>query len=136
MAIDLNLLQTVEECDNALDIITAEKTQIERRLRNLGESLESRSARTIEVTEGISDVKAIIAGYTAAMEVITEGKAKRELALKVQREEAKLQALENRQANYSSVSLIEDLVDQEQLAVQIPVLADTIVLIEQHKAEL
>lgn len=136
MEINTSLLGTVAECDSALDILNAEKTQLERRLRNLGEALESRSATTIQVAQGITSVQAIIAGYTAALQVMTDEKAKRELELKVEREETKLKSLENRQANYNAVSVIEDQVDFNQLEAQIPVLDDAIAEVEAHKAGL
>lgn len=136
MEINTNLLTAVEECDSALDILNAEKTQLERRLRNLGEALESRSALTIEVAEGISNVEAVIGGYQAALDVITDEKAKRELELKVEREETKLKSLQNRQANYNGVSIIEDEVDYNQLEAQLPVIDDAIAKVEARKAAL
>ncbi len=74
-------------CDSALDKLNVEKTLLERRLRNLGEALESRSATTVEVANGIASVQAVIAGYEAALQVMTDEKAKRDLELKVEREE-------------------------------------------------
>ena len=136
MEINVTLLTTVEECDSALDILNAEKVQLERRLRNLGEALESRSATTIEVAEGITNVEAVIAGYQAALDVITDEKAKRDLELKVEREETKLKSLQNRQASYNAVSILEDQVDYNQLEVQIPVLDSSIGNVETHKASL
>ena len=76
MNINYDLLVTAEECDNALEILNAEKTQLERRLRNLGEALGDRQNRTVETAEGIASTEAIIAGFQAALESITEGKAK------------------------------------------------------------
>ena len=136
MEINYGLLVTEEECDNALEILNAEKTQLERRLRNLGETLEDRQNRTVEVAEGIASTEAIIAGFQAALESITEGKAKRDLELKIEREETKLKALQNRQANYNSVSVIEDQVDHTQLEAQIPVLVNAITGVESKKATL
>lgn len=136
MTVNVTLLQTAEDCDNALDIINAEKIQLERRMRNLGERLEGQSSSTTDLSEGIAAVTSIISGYSAAVEVITDEKEKRNLELKIQREEAKLKALENRQANYSPVAVVEDEVDYEQLAVQIPVLTEAITQIETHKATL
>lgn len=136
MEINTNLLTAVEECDSALDILNAEKTQLERRLRNLGEALESRSTITIEVTEGISNVQAVITGYQAALDVITDEKAKRDLELKVEREETKLKSLQNRQASYNGVSVIEDEVDYNQLEAQLPVLDDAMAKVEARKASL
>lgn len=133
MEINVSLLTTPAECDQALDILNAEKVQLERRLRNLGEALEGRTETTIEVAEGIAGSEAIINGYNAALAVITDEKTKRDLELKVEREETKLKSLQNRQANYSGVSIIEDQVDHTQLEVQIPVLDDAIAKVQAHK---
>ncbi|GEM_PF-2651812 len=136
MDINTSLLSTVVECDSALNNLNEEKTQVERRLRNLGESLESRSATTVEVTEGIASVQAVIAGYEAALQVMTDEKAKRDLELKVEREETKLKALQNRQASYNAVSVLQNQVDYSQLEVQIPVLEEAIAAVEARKAGL
>lgn len=136
MEINTSLLTTVAECDSALDNLNAEKTQVERRLRNLGESLESRSATTIEVGQGIASVQAVIAGYEAALQVMTDEKAKRDLELKVEREETRLKALQNRQASYNAVSVLQNEVDYNQLEAQIPVLDDAISKVELQKASL
>ncbi len=136
MDINTSLLSTVVECDSALNNLNEEKTQVERRLRNLGESLESRSATTVEVTEGIASVQAVIAGYEAALQVMTDEKAKRDLELKVEREETKLKALQNRQASYNAVSVLQNQVDYSQLEVQIPVLEEAITAVEARKADL
>lgn len=136
MEINTMLLSTVQECDSALEILNEEKTQLERRLRNLGETLESRSATTVEVGEGITSVQAVIAGYEAALLVMTDDKARRDMELRVAREETKLLALQNRQASYNVVSVLEDQVDHSQLEAQIPVLDDAIVQVEAQKAGL
>ncbi|TRX46329.1 hypothetical protein FNH22_31115 [Fulvivirga sp. M361] len=136
MEINVALLTTAEECDTALEILQAEKTQLQRRLRNLGERLESRSATTVDVSEGIVSVQAILKGYQAAVDLITDEKAKRELELKIEREETKLKALQNRQANYNAVSVVEDQVDHTQLEAQLPVLDDAITMVETHKGTL
>lgn len=136
MEINTSLLGTVAECDLALDKLNAEKTQLERRLRNLGEALESRSASTIEVANSITSVQAVISGYEAALQVMTDDKAKRDLELKVEREETKLKSLQNRQANYNAISVIEDQVDYKQLEAQIPVMDEAIAAVEAQKASL
>lgn len=136
MEISTMLLTTVAECDGALDVLNVEKTQVERRLRNQGEALESRSVTTQEVSQGIIGVQAVIAGYEAALQVMTDEKAKRELELKVEREETKLKALQNRQANYSTVSVIEGEVDYNQLEARLTALDDAINTVDTHKATL
>ncbi|MGB5982068.1 MAG: hypothetical protein WBG46_07985 [Nonlabens sp.] len=136
MVISYDLLETVEQCDLALEILNAEKTTVSRRLRNLGESLESKSDRTVETSEGIAASEAIISGFQSALSSITDEKTRRDLELKVEVEETKLKRLENRQASYNSVSVIEDQVDHTQLEVQIPVLDDAIAGVEARKTAL
>ncbi|WP_425659352.1 hypothetical protein [Tenacibaculum ascidiaceicola] len=136
MELNLGLLTTKAECDTAIEITTAEKTLLERRLRNLGESLEDKAVRTTTVKEGIVSVKAIIAGFESALSVITDEKEKRSLELKIEREETKLKSLENRNANYSSVNVLEDQIDHQQLEAQVTVLTDAIAQIETHKTTL
>ncbi len=136
MEISTMLLTTVAECDGALDVLNAEKTQVQRRLRNQGEALESRSVTTQEVALGIIGVQAVIAGYEAALQVMTDDKAKRELELKVEREETRLKALQNRQANYSTVSVIEGEVDYNQLEARVTALDDAIGTLTAYKATL
>lgn len=136
MEISTMLLTTVAECDSALDVLNAEKTQVQRRLRNQGEALESRSVTTQEVSQGIIGVQAVIAGYEAALQVMTDEKAKRELELKVEREETRLKALQNRQANYSTISVIEGEVDYNQLEARVKALDDAIDTLTAYKATL
>ena len=136
MELNLVLLSTKAECDTAIEITQTEKTLLERRLRNLGESLVDKTERTTAVTEGIVSVKAIIAGFESALAVITDAKEKRNLELKIEREETKLKSLENRNANYSSVNVLEDQIDHQQLEAQVAILTDAVTKIETHKATL
>ncbi|CAL2095922.1 conserved protein of unknown function [Tenacibaculum sp. 190524A02b] len=136
MELDVSLLTTVAECETAIEITQAEKTLLERRLRNLGESLEGKSSKTVEVKEGIVSVQAIITGYQAALEVISDAKEKRNLELKIEREETKLKSLQNRDANYSAVDVIESQLNHQQLDSQIPVLEAAISQLEARKAVL
>ena len=136
MDLDVTLLTTEAECDIAIEITQAELILISRRLRNLGESLEDKAGRVTAVKEGIVSVEAIIGGYQAAVAVLTEGKEKRELELEIAREEAKLKSLQNRDANYSAVNVVEDQIDHQQLSAQIPILEAAIAAIEAHKATL
>ncbi|MGD1847019.1 MAG: hypothetical protein ACFB10_16640 [Salibacteraceae bacterium] len=136
MPIDVTLLTTVAECDTAIDILEAEKTLLERRKRNLGEALDGRADTSNEVAQGLQSVQAVIAGYQAALAVITDEREQMNLELKVEREETKLKSLQNRQARYNAVAVLEDQVDEEQLAVQIPVLQNTIAQIQAHKLTL
>ncbi len=136
MNLDLSLLATIAECDSALQITEAEKVLLERRLRNLGESLTDKAKRTINVQEGIVSVQAIIAGFQSALTVITDEKEKRNLELKIEREETKLKALQNKDANYSSVNVLEDQINHQQLEAQITVLNTAITSINTQKATL
>jgi len=136
MELDVSLLTTVAECETAIEITQAEKTLLERRLRNLGESLEGKSSKTVEVKEGIVSVQAIITGYQAALDVISDAKEKRNLELKIEREETKLKSLQNRDANYSAVDVIESQLNHQQLDSQIPVLEAAISQLEARKAAL
>lgn len=136
MTLDLNLLETLIQCDNAIEVTEAEKVLLERRLRNLGESLSDKAKRTTSVKEGIVSVEAIIAGFQSALSVITDEKEKRNLELKVEREETKLKSLQNREANYNAVNVLEDQITHQQLQAQIDVLTDAITAIEAHKATL
>lgn len=136
MEINANQLITVEECDSALEILNGEKTQLERRLRNLGETLESRFAASVQIARGISNVEAVIDGYQAALDVIIDEKVKRELELKVEREETRLKSLLNRQASHNGISVLEYEVDYNQLEAQLPVLDHAIGKVETRKASL
>lgn len=136
MEIKVSDLSTLEECDQMIEILEAEKLQIERRARNLSETLENRSSRVTETSQALVGIDALINGYNAAIAVITDKKVKRDLELKADREQTKRKALENRQADYSIVSLIEDQVDLNQLQVQIPVLENTIQNIQAYRATL
>ena len=137
MTIDTTLLTTTVECDNLLTLLQEEKVQLERRVRNLGEALESKSKIAQEVTSGIASVEALIAGYQAAVAVITENnKKRRNLELKIEQEEARLKALQNREADYNAVSIVEDQIDHSQLESQITVLEGAITTVTTRKTEL
>lgn len=134
MELNLALLSTKVACDEAIKITQTEKILLERRLRNLGESLEDKTEKTASVAEGIISVKAIIAGFESALKVITDEKEKRNLELKIEREETKLKSLENRNANYSAINVLEDQIDHQQLEAQVAVLTEAILQIENYKA--
>lgn len=133
MTLDLKLLTTVNQCENAIEITELEKVILERRLRNLGESLTDKAKRTTSVKEGIVSVEAIILGYQSALNVITDAKAKRDLELKIEREETKLKALQNRDANYNAVNVLEDQITHQQLQAQIDVFNNAITSITAYK---
>ncbi len=136
MAIDVTILTTTQECDLALDILNAEKTLLERRRRNLDEALAGRAQTTTEIAAGITSTQAVMAGYQAAVAVMTDEREIRNFELKIEREETKLKSLQNRQANYNAVAMLEDNVDLEQYDVQIPVLDTTIAEVTAHRATL
>ncbi|CAA0146707.1 hypothetical protein [Tenacibaculum maritimum] len=136
MELNFTLLETKAACDAAIETTQSEKTLLERRLRNLGESLTDKELRTQRVQEGIISVKAIITGFESALGVITDEKEKRSLELKIEREETKLKALENRNANYSAVNVIEDQIDHQQLEAQVAILNTALNEIAAHKETL
>ncbi|WP_407265086.1 hypothetical protein R5N98_03560 [Tenacibaculum maritimum] len=136
MELNFTLLETKAACDAAIETTQSEKTLLERRLRNLGESLTDKELRTQRVQEGIISVKAIITGFESALGVITDEKEKRSLELKIEREETKLKALENRNANYSAVNVIEDQIDHQQLEAQVAILNAALNEIAAHKETL
>ncbi|CAL2080062.1 hypothetical protein LNI90_08775 [Tenacibaculum dicentrarchi] len=136
MELNLTLLKTKKESDKAIEITQTEKTTLDRRLRNLGESLDDKTERTTTVLEGIVSVKAIIAGFEAALAVITDEREKRNLELKIEREETKLKSLENKNANYSAVNVLEDQINHQQLEAQVAILANAISEIETYKETL
>lgn len=136
MTLNLSLLATVAQCEITIDNTEAEKKLLERRFRNLGESLEDKSKKTVSVKEGIASVQAIITGFQSALNVITDAKEKRNLELKIEREETKLKILQNRDANYSTIHVLENQINHQQLAVQIDVLKTAITAINAHKATL
>ena len=136
MDITLSELTTVESCDQTITLLEAEKTQLERKKRNLTESLEDKTKRVEETGQALLSSQALLAGYQAALAALPEGREKRNMAYKIEQVETKITSLENRQANYSAISLVEDQVNVQQLDVQIPVLTNAIAEIESHKGSL
>ena len=136
MNIQISLLTTVNDCDSVLELLNAEKIQLERRVRNLGEMLENRNRITSDVKEQMESVKGVMEAYEAALAAVSDSKEQGRFELKIKQAAARLQSLENREANYNPVTLIEDQVDYSQLEVQIPILDDAIAQITAHKATL
>lgn len=136
MSIDVTVLTTVEQCDHALEDLNADKTLLERRRRNLDERLTDRLAASTDISQDIAATQAVMAGYQAALAVITDEREIRNFELKVEREETRLKSLQNRQANYDSVAIFDDQIKLARYDAEIGVIDTNIAAVTAHRATL
>jgi hypothetical protein len=99
-------VNTRQACDALLAQAQVKKQRLERRRRNLGESIEVFRKRLVLVSEERIQVNSALMAFTAAHKALPEGKDKITIEIKIKRLEVRLAILAKKAYTYNVVALL------------------------------
>ena len=97
----LDKISTVPACDALLAGAHRKKQTLERRRRNLGESLDKFRQRLDQLHQESAQVQSTLAAFTAAYQALPEGRDKVDMNVKIKRLELRLAVLEKKAHTYN-----------------------------------
>ncbi|MBT1701051.1 hypothetical protein KK083_29430 [Fulvivirgaceae bacterium PWU4] len=136
MNYSLERISTVEACDTLLAMAQKEKENLERRRRNLGESIGNFDVRTGDVGNELVSVQALLQTFTTAYDSLPEGKDKLNMNLEIKQLEARKAQLDKSVVSYNVSSLLEKQVSYNLLDSQVPVIDAYMAAIQNKRTEL
>lgn len=136
MDYNLDQITTVEDCDILIATATKEKENLERRLRNLGESIETFGERTASIGEEMASALSLLDTYNVVYPTLPDGKDKATIKLQIERTETRVALLEKSSLSYNSSVLLGRQFDYNALDKQIPEAENYVTALETRKAEL
>lgn len=136
MNYSLERISTVEACDALLALAQKEKENLERRKRNLGESIGNFDVRTGDVGSELVSVQSLLQTFTTAYDSLPEGKDKLNMNLEIKQLEARKAQLDKSVVSYNVSSLLEKQVSYNLLDSQVPVIDAYMAAIQNKRTEL
>jgi hypothetical protein len=136
MNYSLEMIITVAECDALLALAGEDKETLERRRRNLDESIGNFGERTHDYGTELQAVVTLLETYAAAYDALPEGKNKRTIYLEMKRLEAKKAQLDKSVTSYNASALIGKQVDFNLLDNQVPVVNAYITALQARRTAL
>jgi len=136
MNYSLEMITTVAECDALLALAGEDKETLERRRRNLDESIGNFGERTHEYSTDLQSVVTLLETYATAYDALPEGKNKMTIYLEMKRLEARKAQLDKSVTSYNTSSLIGKQVDFNLLDNQVPVINAYITALQTRRTAL
>jgi hypothetical protein len=136
MNYSLEKITTVAACDALLELAQEDKENLERRRRNMGESIDTFDERTDDYGTELESVETLLETYAAAYAALPEGKNKVNIFLEIKRLESRKAQLDKIVSGYNVHSLIEKQVDFNLVDSQVPVLNAYIVAVQAKRTAL
>jgi len=137
MALDLTLLTTKAECDEALDDLQAELAGYQHRTVNLDFTAAQADRSTADVTARLAGVQAENDSYTAMLNVPNMPTAlKRQTESKLRRANDRKDNLNDRDQAHTGAAAFLAAVDAEQIAAQVATLTSAQAAVTTRKAAL
>jgi hypothetical protein len=106
MRYSLEKVNTPQACDVLLTQAQIKKQRLERRRRNLGETIGTFRQRLDQVSRETAEVQATLETFIVAYEALAEGKDKASLKVKIKRLELRLAVLESKAYTYHAAALV------------------------------
>lgn len=136
MNYSLEKISTAEACDALLATAQKEKESLERRRRNLGESIDNFDERTGDVGDELVSVQSLLQTFTTAYTALPEGsKDKVNMNLEIKRLEARKAQLDKTVIAYNVYSLLGKQVDYNLLDSQMPIIDAYIAAVQNKRTE-
>jgi chromosome segregation ATPase len=132
----LEKISTVQACDALLAGAKKKKQNIERRVRNLGESLATFRSRIDQVHQESAQLLSTLEAFTDAYGSLPEGKDKVNMKIRIKRLELQQAMLEKKATIYNVGALLAKEMQYNMLHSQVGVLEDYITAVEQQRAAL
>jgi hypothetical protein len=120
MNYSLEKVTTIEQCEALMLLAGKEKDSLDRRRRNLGESISTFDERTGTYGDEMQSVETLLETYAAAYDALPEGKNKMNINVEIKRLEARKAQLDKIVVGYNTKSLIGKQVDFNLLDSQVP----------------
>lgn len=136
MNYSLEKITTLEACDALLELANKDKETLERRRRNLDESIDTFDERTHDYGTELQSVETLLDTYSGAYDALPEGKNKMTIFLEIKRLEARKAQLDKSVIGYNASSLIGKQVDYNLLDNQVPVINAYITAIQARRTAL
>jgi hypothetical protein len=132
----LERISTVQACDALLAGAKKKKLFLERRVRNLGESLTTFRKRLDQVHAESAEVQSSLETFTGAYASLREGKDKVNMNIRIKRLELQQAMLEKKATTYNGGALLVKEMQYNRLASQVSALEDYVAAVEQQRATL
>jgi chromosome segregation ATPase len=132
----LEKISTVQACDALLAGAKKKKQNIERRVRNLGESLATFRKRIDQVHQESAQLLSTLEAFTDAYGSLPEGKDKVNVKIRIKRLELQQAMLEKKATIYNVGALLVKEMQYNRLHSQVGVLEDYITAVEQQREAL
>jgi chromosome segregation ATPase len=136
MKYTLEKISTVLACDVLLAGAKKKKQNLERRVRNLGESLDTFRKRLDQVHQESTEVQSSLEIFTVAHGSLSEGKDKLNMKIRIKRLELQQAMLEKKATIYNVGALLVKEMQYNRLESQVSVLEDYITVLEQQRVVL
>ena len=130
------MITTAAQCDALLALAEEDKENLERRRRNLDESIGNFGERTQEYGTELEAVATLLQTYAIAYDALPEGKNKLTIYLEMKRLEAKKAQLDKSVTSYNANALIGKQVDFNLLDNQLPVIDAYITALQNRRTAL
>jgi len=121
MVYSLEKITTTAMCDTLLEVVTKDRESLERRRRNLAESVSNFDERTTDIGAELLSVQARLDTYTDLYEILPEGKDKINANLEIKRMEARKALLDKQVIGYNVFVLLDKQVDYNHLESQVAI---------------
>jgi chromosome segregation ATPase len=132
----LETISTVQACDALLAGAKKKKQNIERRVRNLGESLATFRKRLDQVHQESAQLLSTLEAFTDAYGSLPDGKDKVNMKIRIKRLELQQAMLEKKATIYNVGALLVKEMQYNRLHSQVGVLENYITAVEQQRAAL
>lgn len=132
----MEMITTVAECEALLQLAGEDRENLERRRRNLDESIGNFGERTAEYSTELQAVNTLLETYAVAYDALPEGKNKMTIYLEMKRLETRKAQLDKSVTSYNTSSLIGKQVDFNLLDNQVPVINAYITALQARRTAL
>jgi hypothetical protein len=136
MNYSLERISTVTACDALLILAQKDKESLERRKRNMGETIGNFGARTSEIADEVISVQLLLQTYTTVYVSLPEGKEKADMFLEIKRLETRKAQLDKSVISYNSHSLLGKQVDYNLVDSQVTIVDAYIAAVQNRKIAL
>jgi len=107
MSYSVNQLTTTADCDTAIAMAQAEKSELVFKKTNLEHDSSQLANTTVEVTTELASTNTELAAQQTIFASLPASKSKENAELRIKRLEAKKKMLEMREDNYGPIALLE-----------------------------
>ena len=136
MNYSLEKIRTLQACDTLLVRAHKKKQSLERKQRNLGETIDTFRRKIDEIGPDMEVTRLSLAAFTAAAMTLPEGKEKMNLVIRIKRLEARQAVLQQKALVYHVNALLAIEVDYAKLNSQVSVMEQYIHAVEMLRTAL